>query len=345
MDTQAQPVHNNLRPKLDLESYYNGVLAGDRAILGRAITLIESTRPEHRSQAASLLDKIMPHTGKAYRVGISGVPGVGKSTFIEAFGLLLAEEDHQVAVLAVDPSSTLSGGSILGDKTRMTRLSNHPRAFVRPSPNAGALGGVAARTREAMLLCEAAGYGIVLVETVGVGQAEIHVAEMTDFFLVLMLPGAGDELQGIKRGILEMADLIAVNKAEGENRSKAKRAVRDYRTALRFLTPRSTHWQPRVTACSALAEEGLAEIWQTIRDHHTALSEAGQLATRRRAQLRGWMWSQIEEALKTRLRENDAVRAIIDKTEVDLLTGKIAPAGGAQQILAAFFDNLTANKE
>src|ERR687898_219963 len=240
------------------------VQSGDRAALARAITLMESRRPDHREAARSLLQELMPRTGKAVRIGITGVPGVGKSTTIDTLGSMLTEKGHKVAVLAVDPSSTRTGGAILGDKTRMARLAADPNAFIRPSPSSGTLGGVAAKTREAMLLCEAAGFDVILVETVGVGQSEIAVADLTDFFLVLMLPGAGDELQGIKKGVVELADMIAVNKADGDNIARAKSAAGEYRAALHILAPRSAHWSPPVLTVSGLANQGLDALWERI---------------------------------------------------------------------------------
>lgn len=251
-------------PLPDLDTFVTGVRACDRALLARAITLIESTRADHQALAEALLQCLWPHTGGAVRVGITGVPGVGKSTFIEAFGRMLTKAGHRVAVLAVDPTSSRTGGSILGDKTRMTDLGADPNAFIRPSPTAGTLGGVARRTRETMALCEAAGFDVILVETVGVGQSETVVADMVDFFLVLMLPGAGDELQGIKKGILEIADMIAVNKADGENAPRAEAAARDYRGALHILKPASANWSPPVVTCSALKNQGLDTVWAEI---------------------------------------------------------------------------------
>ncbi|MFG0252205.1 MAG: methylmalonyl Co-A mutase-associated GTPase MeaB, partial [Phycisphaerales bacterium JB038] len=249
-----------LRPNLSLAQYLEGVRGGDRVVLARAITLIESNRSDHQELAQALLTEVMPHTGQAIRLGITGVPGAGKSTFIEALGMQLVEQTRRVAVLAVDPSSQLTGGSILGDKTRMPRLAAEPLAFIRPSPTATALGGVARKTRESMLLCEAAGYETIIVETVGVGQSETVVAEMTDFFLALMIPGAGDELQGIKRGLLELVDMLAINKADGDNRARAEKAAKEYRMALHFMQARDEDWQVPVQTCSALSGAGVAEI-------------------------------------------------------------------------------------
>src|ERR687898_739009 len=265
------------------------VQSGDRAALARAITLMESRRPDHREAARVLLQALMPSTGKAVRVGITGVPGVGKSTAIDTLGGRLTARGHRVAVLAVDPSSTRTGGAILGDKTRMAKLVLDPNAFIRPSPASGTLGGVAAKTREAMLLCEAAGFDVILVETVGVGQSETAVADLTDFFLVLMLPGAGDELQGIKKGILELADLIAVNKADDAG-AKAKAAAAEYKAALHILAPASATWTPPVLTVSGLTGQGLDEIWAKILDHRRRLEATGELAAKRRAQDTKWMW-------------------------------------------------------
>ncbi|HYF55839.1 MAG TPA: methylmalonyl Co-A mutase-associated GTPase MeaB, partial [Salinarimonas sp.] len=276
------------------------LLAGDRAALARAITLAESKRADRRAAARALLDAAMPHTGRAARVGITGVPGVGKSTTIDALGAMLSARGHRVAVLAVDPSSSRTGGSILGDKTRMARLAADPAAFVRPSPTSGTLGGVAARTRETMLLCEAAGFDVILVETVGVGQSETAVADLTDFFLVLMLPGAGDELQGIKKGILELADVIAVNKADDAG-ARANAAAAEYRAALHILAPSSGIWSPPVLTVSGLTGQGLDELWAKVLDHRARLEAAGELHAKRRAQDLKWMWALVHERLHERL--------------------------------------------
>jgi LAO/AO transport system kinase len=266
------------------------------------------------------------------RLGISGAPGAGKSTFIEAFGRYLTGEGHKVAVLAVDPSSRRSGGSILGDKTRMEKLARDPNAFIRPSPAGTTLGGVARRTREALLLVEASGFDVVLVETVGIGQSETAVCDMTDFFLALMLPGAGDELQGIKKGLVELADMIAVNKADGDNIKRADLAAAEYRGALHILTPRSEHWQPPVLTYSALTGKGIAELWQKILDHRTAMNAAGDFAERRRQQQVKWMWSMLEQRMLARLRADPAIRARVKKTEAEVADGRITPALAAEQI-------------
>ena len=302
-----------------------GLRAGERAVLARAITLIESKRADHRLEAHRLVQELLPLTGKAVRLGITGAPGVGKSTTIDALGSYLTGQGHKVAVLAVDPSSTRTGGSILGDKTRMPRLASDPHAFVRPSPSSGTLGGVAAKTRETMLICEAAGYDVILVETVGIGQSETAVADMTDFFLVLMLPGAGDELQGLKKGIVELADMIAVNKADGDNIERAKLAAAEYRAALNILAPRSPTWSPPVATYSALTGNGIAELWGRVMEHKDKMTASGELAARRREQQVKWMWSMLEERLTARLRSDPAVRAKLKSAEGAVAAGKLAP--------------------
>lgn len=320
----------------DVESLADAVRAGKRRALARAITLIESTRADHRAQAAALLARLTPHAGKAFRIGISGVPGVGKSTFIEAFGLHLIGAGQRVAVLSVDPTSAISGGSILGDKTRMEHLAREPRAFIRPSPSGGTLGGVARRTREAMLLCEAADFGVVIVETVGVGQSETAVADMTDVFVLLVLPAGGDELQGIKRGIMELADLVLVNKADGELLSAARRAAADYRLALRLLPPRSRHWTVPVELCSALTGEGIAAVWDTLLRYRRTLEATGEIAARRAAQARNWMWSETSESLLQALREHPEVRRLLPQLEAEVTAGRLPPTIAAQRLLQAF---------
>jgi LAO/AO transport system kinase len=309
-----------------------GIRAGDRATLARAITLIESKRADHRRTAHHLVQELLPHTGKAVRLGITGAPGVGKSTTIDVLGTYLTGKGHKVAVLAVDPSSTRTGGSILGDKTRMARLSSDPNAFVRPSPSSGTLGGVAAKTRETMLVCEAAGYDAVMVETVGIGQSETAVADMTDCFLVLMLPGAGDELQGLKKGIVELADMIAVNKSDGDNIERARRAAAEYRAALNILTPHSATWSPPVVTYSALAQHGIAEIWAQVLSHKAKMTESGELAARRRDQQVKWMWTMLEERLTARLRSDAAVRAKLRQSEAQVAAGKLAPMLAVEEI-------------
>jgi LAO/AO transport system kinase len=323
---------------LDIAALAKAVRAQDRAALARAITLIESRRGDHQAAARELVQALLPETGKAIRVGITGSPGVGKSTTIDALGMWLIEQGHRIAVLAVDPSSVRTGGSILGDKTRMARLSAAEAAFIRPSPASGTLGGVAAKTREAMLLCEAASFDVVLVETVGIGQSETAVCDMTDFFLALMLPGAGDELQGIKKGLVELADMIAVNKADGDNIKRANLAAAEYRGALHILTPRSEHWQPPVVTYSALTGNGIAGLWQKILEHRAAMNASGEFAGRRRQQQVKWMWSMLEQRLMARLRADAAVRAKVRQTEAAVADGRLTPAVAAEQLSALLRD-------
>jgi LAO/AO transport system kinase len=317
----------------DVARLARGIRAGDRAVLSRAITLIESKRADHRRSAAALMQALVGTTGKAVRVGITGAPGVGKSTTIDALGTMLTMQGRKVAVLAVDPSSRRTGGSILADKTRMARLANDANAFIRPSPASGTLGGVAARTRETVLLCEAAGYDVVLVETIGVGQSEIAVADMTDFFLLLMLPGAGDELQGLKKGVVELADMIAVNKADGDNVPRAKAAAAEYRAALHILTPRSANWSPPVVTYSALTGEGVAALWAHILHHREKLTAAGELASRRAEQQVKWMWAMLEERLFAPLRSDRSIKAALTSIEAEVAAGTLAPAAAVDKIV------------
>ena len=314
----------------------DAIQAGDRAGLARAITLAESTRADHRDEAVALLDKLLPATGGAVRVGISGAPGAGKSTFIEALGLFLVDHGHRLAVLAVDPSSSRSGGSILGDKTRMERLSRRPEAFIRPSPSGGTLGGVARRTREALLLCEAAGYDVVLVETVGVGQSEIAVAGMVDVFVLLLSPGTGDDLQGVKRGIVELADIVVVNKADGDLAAAAQRSAADYANALHFLRPRTEGWEVRVEQVSSLLGVGIDRVWAIVEEHQAALRASGALDARRAEQARDWMWSEVNNGLLDALASDPVVAAEMHALENDVRSGAISPTAAAQRILRRF---------
>jgi LAO/AO transport system kinase len=320
------------KSRFEIKTLAKQLRSADRAALARAITLIESRRGDHQGAARDLVQALLPDTGQAVRVGITGSPGVGKSTTIDALGMFLIERGHKIAVLAVDPSSARTGGSILGDKTRMARLAASDHAYIRPSPASGTLGGVAAKTREAMLLCEAAGFDVVLVETVGIGQSETAVADMTDFFLTLMLPGAGDELQGIKKGLVEIADMIAVNKADGDNLKRANHAAADYRSALQILSPRSEHWHPPVVTYSALTGAGIGELWQKILDHRAAMNACGEFAKRRREQQVKWMWSMLEQRMLARLRSEPSIRAKVRKIETEVADGRIAPSLAAEQI-------------
>jgi LAO/AO transport system kinase len=317
-----------------MEGLARQVVDGDRRALARAITLVESTRDDHRDDAEQLLVDVLPHTGGSTRIGISGAPGAGKSTFIEALGLHLVERGHRVAVLAVDPSSTRSGGSILGDKTRMELLSRSPDAFVRPSPTRGSLGGVARRTREALLLCEAAGFDVVLVETVGVGQSEVKVAAMVDLFMVLVAPGAGDELQGLKRGIMELADIVVVNKADGDLAAAAKVTAADYTSALHLVRPRTAAWTPRVLECSALQGTGIDEVWQAVEEYRTALGDS--IAMLRADQSREWMWSEVTDALLDAVHADRGLDALAKRLEKDVARSHITPTAAARAIVEQF---------
>src|SRR5580700_10718861 len=319
----------------DVSRLARAIRSGDRTVLSRAITLIESKRADHRRTAAALTQALLQDTGKAVRVGITGAPGVGKSTLIDALGSMLTRGGHRVAVLAVDPSSRRTGGSILADKTRMARLANDANAFIRPSPSSGTLGGVAAKTREAMLLCEAAGFDLVLVETVGIGQSETAVADMTDFFLLLMLAGAGDELQGLKKGVIELAEMIAVNKADGDNVARAKAAAAEYSAALHILTPRSPHWAPPVVTYSALTGDGVAGLWTQVLTHRQRLAAAGELAARRQEQQVKWLWTMLDERLIARLKSDPALKSRLPELERAVAEGRLSPALAVDEIAAA----------
>jgi LAO/AO transport system kinase len=318
-----------------VEKLAAAIRSGDRAALPRAITLLESTRADHREQAQQLLLELLPDSGNAHRVGISGVPGVGKSTTIESLGMYLIEQDHRVAVLAVDPSSTRTGGSILGDKTRMARLAQHPDAYIRPSPTSGTLGGVAKATRETVVLLEASGFDVILIETVGVGQSEVAVANMVDTFVLLTLARTGDQLQGIKKGVLELADIVVVNKADGDYLAEARKAARELKSALRLIYPHETLWLPPVLTMSAMEGTGLTEMWDTVGRHRQVLTDAGEFEARRRAQQVDWTWQMVRDTVLDRVLSNPEVRKIRADVERQVKTGELTPALAAQQILKA----------
>ncbi|MCD4674841.1 MAG: methylmalonyl Co-A mutase-associated GTPase MeaB [Desulfobacula sp.] len=316
------------------DSFVRGIVDGNRRIIAKTITLIESSLKEHQENAFKVVEKILPHTGNSIRLGVTGVPGVGKSTFIENLGVYLADLGHKVAVLAVDPTSRRSGGSILGDKTRMEKLAAHENAFIRPSPAGEILGGVAAKTREIMLVCEAAGFDVILVETVGVGQSETSVASMVDFFLVLMIAGAGDELQGIKKGILELADGIAINKADGDNLKAVERAKGDLELAMHLLTPESLTWSTPVATCSSIVKGGTKNVWETVLDHHKKFKTSGEFAQRRKKQTLEWMWALVEEGLKQRFKNNEKINKEIPVISQQVENEKISPSAAAEKLLS-----------
>jgi len=322
----------------DAAALADAICGGDRAALARAITLVESTRTDHRGQAQELLLELMPHAGRAMRVGITGVPGVGKSTAIEALGMYLIERGHRVAVLAVDPSSTRTGGSILGDKTRMARLAVHPDAYIRPSPTSGTLGGVAKATRETIVLLESAGFDVILVETVGVGQSEVTVSNMVDTFVFLTLARTGDQLQGIKKGVLELADIVVVNKADGKHEIEAKSAARELAAAIRLIYPRETIWRPPVLTMSALTGDGLPELWDTVLNHREVLTAAGEFDARRRVQQVDWTWSMVRDTVIDQVLTHPSVRAMRAEIERQVRDGELTPALAAQRILEAAED-------
>lgn len=322
--------------RLGVDDYVEGVRRGDRAVLGRAITLVESTSSHHEALAQEVLQRLLPHTGRSRRVGITGVPGVGKSTFIESLGCHLCREGRRVAVLAIDPSSARSRGSILGDKTRMERLSGEPNAFIRPSPSGGSLGGVARRTRETLLLCEAAGFDVVLVETVGVGQSEVALRSMVDLFLLLLLPGAGDELQGIKRGIMEMADVVLINKADGENRRRAEAARGEQSMALHSMAPATPTWETVVSLCSGLTGEGIPEFWALVERFYARLEPAGVIRSVRQQQLRQWLDDLVREELAARFQRHGGVRLLRPEVEASLVAGETTAVRAARALLEAY---------
>lgn len=326
------------KKELSIADYTAGIRSRDRTLLGRAITLIESSAPDHREQADALLTELMPDTGKSIRLGISGIPGSGKSTLIETLGLHIVEQGHRLAVLAVDPSSSISGGSILGDKTRMPKLARSEHSFIRPSPTGGTLGGVARKTRETMLLCEAAGYDVIIVETVGVGQSEIAVRSMVDFFLLLQITGGGDELQGIKKGVMELADAIFITKADGDNKKNAEAAKRDLRAALHFIQPATPGWQPLVGACSALTGDGIEELWQTMMDFRQNTSESCEFASRRREQAKAWLHELIEENLKHMFMQHSGVKSRLADLEKAVVSKEMPAGYAARELLRVFRD-------
>lgn len=313
-----------------------GTRRRDRRALARAITLVESTRADHRDEALAVIDALLPDTGNAIRIGVSGAPGVGKSTFIDALGVYLIEHGHQIAVLAVDPSSTRSGGSILGDKTRMSALANEPAAFIRPSPSGGTVGGVARRTREALLVCEAFGFDVVLVETVGVGQSDTAVDDLVDVFVLLVQPGGGDDLQGIKRGVMELADLVVVTKADGELAGAARRAAADYGHALQLIRPKHPIWRPRVLSVSAATRTGIAEVWDEIVSHQKVHGAAGAIDARRSEQARAWFWSEVTEHVLAGFRADPEVSPLIENLERAVIAGEVSPSAAAGDLLARY---------
>lgn len=318
----------------DAQKYVDGVLSRNRLMLARTITLIESTLPDHQKLAREIVDRLLPHTGNTIRIGITGVPGAGKSTYIESFGNMLTEQGHRVAVLAIDPSSTRSGGSILGDKTRMEKLAINENAFIRPSPSSGTLGGVGRKTRETMLVCEAAGYDVVIIETVGVGQSETTVASMVDFFLVLLIAGAGDELQGIKKGVLEVADAIVINKADGDNINRAEMAKKEYETALHMLMPASPNWTVPVLTCSSLEHRGIDRIWETILEHRDKLTKSGEMAEKRKNQALEWMAFLLDEGLRQWFYSTPKIVEILPQLRNLVAKGKTSPTAAADTLLA-----------
>jgi LAO/AO transport system kinase len=328
--------------ELSFKEYTEGILCGNRSILSQAITLVESTLPKHGELAQKIINHCLPHTGKSIRIGITGIPGVGKSTFIETFGLYLTQEEKRtVAVLAIDPTSELSKGSILGDKVRMEKLSLDQNAFIRPSPTSGSLGGVAQSTRETILLCEAAGFNTIIVETVGVGQSEIAVDSMVDFFLLLLLAGAGDEIQGMKRGIMEMADTVAITKADGDNISRAQRARREFENAIHLFPHKESGWVPEVTTCSSLANKGIKEIWKTVIKHQDLIEKSGILQHKRQEQTKRWMHEAILYGLKKSFYSNEDINKTVLELEKKVIEGEKSPFTAANELLAKYFKNIS----
>lgn len=327
------------RKVLEVNDYVQGVLAGDRMILSRAITLIESNAPKHRKMAQEILQVLLPYTGKSIRIGITGVPGAGKSTFIEALGMNLCQRSHKVAVLAVDPSSSITKGSILGDKTRMEKLTKEQNAFIRPSPSGGTLGGVTKKSRETLLLCEAAGYDVILVETVGVGQSEITVRSMVDFFLLIVLTGAGDELQGMKKGVMEIADAILINKADGDNKAKAEMVRVEYERIIHYLRQATAGWQTHAYTCSSLTGEGINELWQIIQEYKENVTTSGIFAERRKMQTLAWVYAMVEEYLKNNFYQHEQVKLTKDEVDLAVSQGEISATRAMEKLIRVYEDN------
>jgi LAO/AO transport system kinase len=343
LEGSSTSVQKNIRfqkrknAEISTEELLEGVLSGNRTSLAKAITLVESNAEHHFSKAQELLQKLLPHSGKSIRIGITGVPGAGKSTFIEAFGMYLCSLGHRVAVLAIDPSSSINGGSILGDKTRMEQLSRNQRAFIRPSPSGGKLGGVHRKTRESMLICEAAGFDVILIETVGVGQSETIIRDMVDFFMLLVLTGAGDELQGMKKGIMELADALIVHKADGANRQRALTTQKEYNQILHFLQPATKGWQTKAHTCSSYTNEGISDVWQVIKTFEKNGKSLGVFEDRRRWQLRQWMYSMITDQLQFQFFHHPEVTHQLPKLENEVMAGKKTVASAVELLFKAFF--------
>lgn len=341
-DEKGKVLNYKRKRRLTVKDYTDGILSGDRSVLSRAITLIESTLPEDNKLSQEIISHCLPHTGKSVRIGVTGVPGVGKSTFIESFGLYLTREvKRTVAVLAIDPTSERSKGSILGDKVRMEKLSLHPQAFIRPSPSAGSLGGVAKNTRAAILLCEAAGFNAIIVETIGVGQSETTVHSMVDFFLLLLLAGAGDELQGMKRGIMEMADAIAITKADGANEKNAELAKKEFQNVLHLYPSKESGWNPAVLTCSSHESKGIREIWEQVAKHQKLMQKSGEFEKKRRAQSVKWMHEAVLYGLKDKFYNNEMITAHLGKLEKEVAEGKTSPFAAAQKLLETYFKNFS----